>query len=610
MSQQEMAAWVERALENQAMTIIAESGTGTGKTFAYLVPALLSEKRVIISTGTRHLQEQLFNRDLPEVKKRLAAPGKTALLKGRANYLCLHHLDDALVDRRPPPNAEQTNQLASINRWAETTQSGDVGEIKDVPDDASVWSWVTSTTETCLGSKCDFYEKCFVNKARKNAQTADIVVVNHHLFCSDIVLKEDGFGQLLPGYDAVIFDEAHQLPGIASSFLGKSVSTRQIEKLCADILEAEKLEQSAVALYEWLTCVSDGVHAIQSIKLNKAKGGFDELMRAPGLPQKIDVLRDALFTLTNQLENAAPAGERLKRCYERAMDLSGRVDELWSRGDDQNVKWYELNGRNLRLHATPVDVGKIWQSRVNAEPRSWIFTSATLAVGEDFSLFQNAMAINDAHTVCWPSPFDFKKQALLYLPQNLPDPRERLYTEHVMDVAINVLKITRGRAFLLFTSYRALNAAAAIAASFPYPILVQGTAPKSDLLDRFRQTSNAVLLGTHSFWEGVDVQGEALSCVLIDKLPFAPPDDPVLQARLKVLEQQGGNAFIDYQLPQAVITLKQGVGRLIRNESDSGLLVLCDPRITSKTYGRKFVSSLPAMNTTSDLKTVSAFFKA
>ena len=607
--QQDMAAHIERALADQS-ALIAESGTGTGKTFAYLVPALLSGKKVLVSTGTRNLQDQLFHRDLPAMRDALARPVSTALLKGRANYLCLHRLERAEVEVRFAGKRE-AGQFAHVRDWANRTRSGDVSELAEVPEDSALWPLVTSSVDNCIGSNCDRYNDCFVNKARREALAAEVLVVNHHLFFADLALREEGFGQLLPGVEAVIFDEAHQLPEIASNFFGQHVSSHQLVGLCRDSVTEEIKEQSAVA---GLRAAAEKTEkAVADLRLvfgaEPQRAAWGAVAGRKGFRSALDALRDHLTDLTNLLDQAAAKGTGLANCFRRASAYLDRLQLLSDTPPPDYIPWFETGARSFMLRLTPMDVATPFRAAMADHPRAWIFTSATLAIDGNFDHFRSQLGLDEAETGVWESPFDYPHQALMYLPSGLPEPSAPDYTERVLEAALPVLGASRGRAFLLFTSHRALRIAAdSLPGRIPYPLLVQGTAPRAELLDRFRKQGNAVLLGTSSFWEGVDVRGESLSCVIIDKLPFASPDDPVLQARATAMEEAGRNPFRDYQLPTAVITLKQGAGRLIRDVHDRGVLMLCDPRLRSKGYGKTFLASLPPMTRTSALADVQRFF--
>ncbi len=608
-AQQEMAASIERALADYS-TFIAESGTGTGKTFAYLVPALLSGKKILISTGTRHLQDQLFHRDLPIVRDALAVPVTAALLKGRANYLCRHHLERAETELRFGGKRDQAN-LVRIRDWAGRTKRGDIAEVSGIPEDSELWPLVTSTAENCLGGDCAHYDECFVNRARREALAADVVVVNHHLFFADLALREEGFGQLLPGVEAVIFDEAHQLPEVASNFFSLSLSSHQLVGLCRDAIAEDVKEHSGVA--ELPPAAQQLEKAAADFRLafgvEPRRDSWGRLNDPKAVRAALDGLKSRLTRFSSVLEAAAGKGQGLANCARRASDLLDRLLMISENPPAEYVAWYETTTRSFTLYLTPLDIAASFKQCAGAGRKSWIFTSATLAINKSFAHFQAQLGLDEAETGLWDSPFDYARRTLLYIPPGLPVPAAPDYTDRVLDVALPVLRASRGRAFLLFTSHRALKAAATrLRDALDYPLLVQGDAPRSELLRRFRAAGNAVLLGTGSFWEGVDVRGEALSCVIIDKLPFASPDDPVLQARAAAMEQAGRSPFMEYQLPEAVIALKQGVGRLIRDEADRGVLVLCDPRLLSKGYGKSFLASLPPMPLTRRLEDVEEFF--
>jgi ATP-dependent DNA helicase DinG len=608
-AQQDMAARIEQAI-NDHTVFIAESGTGTGKTLAYLVPAILSGKKILISTGTKALQDQLFQRDLPMIRAAMGVPVTTALLKGRANYLCLHRLERAEVETRFG-NAARNEHLRKIREWSGRTASGDTSELADVPEDVDVWPQVTSTPENCLGSACDDFNRCFVNKARRDALAAEILVVNHHLFFADLVLREEGFGQLLPGVEAVIFDEAHQLPDIASNFFGNTVSSQQLQGLSRDSITEEHKEHSAVEGLEAAARRLD--KAVADLRLSLGveprRGAWGKIEGHKPFQDALSALRVALTQLSALLERAAAKGTGLANCWRRSQDLLDRVFLLCEQPPPEHVRWFETSTRHFVLRMTPMDIATPFHQCLADGKKAWVFTSATLAVGNSFTHFQSQLGLNEAETAQWESPFDYATQALLYVPRGLPPPSVPDYTERVVELALPVLEASRGRAFMLFTSHRALRLAAdRLPGRIAYPLLVQGSAPRSELLQRFRDLGNAVLLGTGSFWEGVDVRGEALSVVIIDKLPFASPDDPVLQARGEAMEREGRSAFMEHQLPNAVIALKQGAGRLIRDVHDKGVLMLCDPRLLSKGYGKIFLASLPPLRRTHDPAVVQAFF--
>ena len=607
--QQQMADAVQRALEAQ-QTLIVEAGTGTGKTFAYLVAALLSQRRAVVSTGTRHLQDQLFHRDLPTVRKALNLPVQVAQLKGRANYLCQHRLSVARAEGRFA-SRDELDQLARVQDWSGRTRSGDIAELSSVAEDAAIWPRVTSTTENCLGQDCDWYGQCHVLVARRRAQDAELVVVNHHLLFADMALKEEGFGELLPAVDAFIMDEAHQLPDTASQFFGVSLGSRRLTELARDsIAESVREGGAATGLVDLARRVE---HAVADVRI--ALGGGEQRAawsvvagREP-VQRAVSDLIATLDALCAALEGDAARGRGLENCWKRALAARSDVRQATERATDAYVHWYETFRQSFRINLTPLDIaGPFSERRARLAP-TWVYTSATLSVDGGFGHFAHRLGLSEPVTLQLDSPFDYRRNALLYLPANMPEPNSDAYDAAVLEVARRVIAAAGGRTFLLFTSYRALNRArAALQDDLAYPLLVQGEAPRSELLTRFRELGNAVLLGTSSFWEGVDVRGDALSCVLIDKLPFASPGDPVLQARVDALRRQGGNPFVDVQLPHAVITLKQGVGRLIRDVGDRGVLVLCDPRLGTRGYGRAFLRSLPDMPRTSDFAAVTRFF--
>jgi ATP-dependent DNA helicase DinG len=607
--QQEMAETVGAALAQKGV-LICEAGTGTGKTFAYLVPTLLSGAKVIISTGTKSLQEQLFHRDLPLVRRALGSPVRAALLKGRSNYLCPQRLEVAGAGDLPGTQ-HYAQDLARIEAWAPLTNTGDISELPELSEDAGAWRYATSTTDNCLGQDCPALAGCFVLKARRAAMEADVVVVNHHLFFADMGLRDDGFGELLPGADGVILDEAHQVPEIATQFFGTALSSRQLIELARDCAAAYQQEAGdfsqlpeAVRLFERQTRdlrLALGV-ASRRVPWGELEGNREVRDGVTGLGRALSKVGEALSAV-------AERGKALESCHRRCLDLGERLTQVTRESETDYLRWVETREQSFTLHMTPLDIAGIFSGRMSARRCGWIFTSATLAVDGRFEHFAARLGLAERDEGLWESPFDFRHQALCYLPQEMPDPNAAGYTHRVIEVAIPVLQASRGRTFLLFTSHRALREAAQrLAGAVDYPLFVQGDAPRSRLLQQFRETPHAVLLGTSSFWEGVDVRGEALSCVIIDRLPFASPDDPVLQARYAAIREKGGNPFMDYQLPQAVIALKQGAGRLIRDAADRGVLVLCDPRIRTRAYGRVFLDSLPAMPRTRNLREVQKFY--
>jgi ATP-dependent DNA helicase DinG len=609
--QLEMSQAIGEAIERTGV-LVAEAGTGTGKTFAYLVPALLAGGKVIVSTGTKTLQDQLFDRDLPAVREALACGASIALLKGRANYVCLYRLRRASQEGRFATRDEAV-QIRKIERFAAVSTSGDRADLADVPEDAPVWAHATSTRDNCLGQGCPDYKDCFVMRARKNALAADVVVVNHHLFFADLVLREEGISELLPACNTVIFDEAHQLPETARMFFGETLSSAQLVELARDVrLELRAAGGASPELERVAVRVEKAARDLRLV-FGEANSrlGWSQALRLQGFADALTKLNGALSLLEQALAAQEGRSEGLDACLRRASGARHLLVRLRETEAGAEVRWVEVFSHSAQLHVTPLSSAELFRRQMNDHPRAWIFTSATLAVGEDFSHFTRELGVPEASTRRWASPFDFRRQALLYVPKAMPDPGEAGFTEAVIEAALPALRASEGRAFLLFTTLRALRRAHELLADrLPYPLLVQGTGSRSQLLARFRALGNAVLLGSQSFWEGVDVRGEALSLVVIDKLPFAPPDDPVLAARIEGVRSQGGNPFNDLQLPQAVLQLKQGAGRLIRDEADRGVLMLCDPRLIHKPYGRRILASLPPMPLTRELTEVERFFRA
>ncbi len=612
--QLEMARAVAEAIESNAV-LVAEAGTGTGKTVAYLVPALMSGGKVIISTGTKTLQDQLFDRDLPTVRHALKVPVTVALLKGRANYVCHYHLERALGGSRLPTR-EDARHLRLIERFARVSQTGDRSDCGTVPEGAGVWSYVTSTRENCLGSECPHYNRCFVMEARKQALAADVVVVNHHLFFADLVLRDEGVGELLPACNTVIFDEAHLLPETASLFFGESVSTSQYIELARDArLEGAASAKDCAALPEAAQALDKAARDLRLVfREDSGRLPLRVLEGRAAFESALATVLVRLDELAGVLREQAKRSEGLERCWQRALTLADCTERWRSGADGDRVRWAELLSYSLHLNSTPLSIADVFREQIEANARAWIFTSATLSVGGDFSHYCDEMGLGDAPSVSWESPFDYAHQALLYVPDGLPDPNTPEHTPAVIAAALPLVEASGGRAFMLFTSLRAMREGhALLRAAFDrhgwsFPLLAQGEGSRSELLERFRHLGNAVLVGSQSFWEGVDVRGEALSLVVIDKLPFAAPDDPVLAARIDKMNREGRSAFLEYQLPHAVITLKQGAGRLIRDEHDRGVLAICDARLFSKGYGRRILASLPPMHGTRDAHEAVGFF--
>ncbi|CAN7654857.1 ATP-dependent DNA helicase [Duganella sp. LjRoot269] len=620
-SQTEMAKAVAAAIASQT-TLIAEAGTGTGKTFAYLVPALLWGGKTIVSTGTKNLQDQLFLRDIPTVRAALQAPVSVALLKGRSNYLCHYHLERTLQNGRMT-SRDDVGHLREISRFLKMTNSGDKAELARVPENALIWNLVTSTRDNCMGSECQYYQDCFVMKARKEAQQADVVVVNHHLFFADVALKDSGIAELLPSANTIIFDEAHQLPDTATLFFGDTFSTSQVLELCRDVL-AEGLSNARDGA-DWGKVVTVVEKAARDLRLT-----FPQDIVRLSLPQiapssdffpALQTLKDELDGMLAVLETQAARAETLEQCRQRGLELAQKLVD-WKFDPKAKVEkgaeavfWVEAYASSLQLHKTPLSIAPIFNGQREGVPRSWIFTSATLAVKNDFSHFSEQMGLDGEPSKSWPSPFNYEQQGILYVPQGLPDPNSMGYTDAVLDHALPIIEAAGGKTFLLCTTLRAVKRAAERLRDefeqrgLPFPLFVQGDKGRTELLDQFRKAGNGVLIGSQSFWEGVDVRGDALSLVIIDKLPFAPPDDPVLAARIEVMEKQGKNGFMHHTLPEAIINLKQGAGRLIRDENDRGVLMLCDPRVISKPYGKRIWQSLPSFKRTREQAEVIEFFK-
>ncbi len=610
--QVDMAERIATAIHGCSV-FIAEAGTGTGKTFAYLVPALQSGGKVIVSTGTKTLQDQLFNKDLPMVREALKAPVRIALLKGRANYVCPYHLRRALADGRFLTRDDAAD-ARRISVFAKITHSGDKAECLDVPENSPVWNHATSTRENCLGQDCPDYRGCFVMQARREAMAADLVVVNHHLFFADLMLRDEGMAELLPACNTVIFDEAHQLPEVATLFFGDTISTAQVLDLARDA-RSEGLANARDCLE-----LQTGSRQIEKVARDlRLAVGVDggrfacgQLLEKPEFAPALKALEEEVGRFAAILEVQAQRAEGLEKCWQRAVELAARLGE-WQKASDGTVRWGEAYTQSLQLNSTPLDVAEIFRKQMGGHPRAWIFTSATLAVQGRFQHYCSELGLGEPETACWDSPFDYARQAVLYAPLGMPEPNSFGYTDAVVDAAFPALLAAGGRAFFLCTSLRAMRRTHELLKArledegHALPLLLQGEGSKNDLLQRFRHLGNAVLVGSQSFWEGVDVRGEALSLVVIDKIPFAPPDDPVLAARIEQMRQHGRNPFMEYQLPRAVINVKQGAGRLIRDETDRGVLMICDPRLLSKPYGRRVWQSLPPMKRTRELSEVIDF---
>ncbi len=636
-AQQRLTGAVADAFESREV-LLAEAGTGTGKTYAYLVPALLSGMKTILSTGTRALQDQLYHRDLPRVRDALGVGLKSALLKGRANYLCRYRTEQAKGDPRIVPGA-QAALFQRILAWGGRTRMGDLAELEALPDDSPLLPLVTSTADNCLGTECPFWNDCFVVQARQRAQAADIVVVNHHLLLADLALKQEGFGEILPGAQAFVVDEAHQLPELAAQFFGEGIGARPLVELARDALaECKGVPGALAALQAPARDLEQAVRALRAaLEPLPPRATQARALADPDASDAFDGLVSSLQALHGALAPWRDSAPGLDACHARAQEFCSRLarwrveergseslsrDDAFGYGDesdesdsdplsfDDDVRWYEATPRGFRLQRTPLDVSGPLRAHRERSRAAWVFTSATLAVDGGFEHVATRLGLDAPETLLLQSPFDWNAQALCYLPPNLPQPSARDFTSAMLGAVRPVLEASNGRAFLLFASHRALREAAQALRDGPWPLFVQGEAPRHVLLQRFRESGNGVLLGAASFREGVDVVGAALTVVVIDKLPFAAPDDPVFEARLEAIRRAGGNPFFDEQLPQAVIALKQGAGRLIRSETDHGVLVLCDPRLTGKGYGRVFLDSLPPLPIARSLAEVESFLAA
>ena len=615
--QRRMAERIAWAIAQREVLAI-EAGTGTGKTFAYLVPALLCGARVLISTGTRTLQDQLYHKDLPLVARALGRPARVALLKGRANYLCRYRLAQGEATLPLPLPAESAGAeapLERIRRWALTTRSGDLAEVAGLADSDPVWAEVTSTRDNCLGARCPELSRCHVALARRAAIEADVVIVNHHLLLADLALKEDGFGDLLGAADAVILDEAHQIPDLATQLFGAEVGSRRIELLLADI-EARLKGRGGAPPEGGLGLSSTAVRACLARLARALEGRSGRLEwheAEPLLGADLPVLHAELGRLTERLR-AGESDPALAALAERCADLTAALARIASPEGIEGARSVQPQRRGFTLSLMPFDIAPRFQALLGARACAWIFTSATLSLGEDFSHFTSRLGLGQADTLKIDSPFDFAAQSLLYLPEGLPTPSSPEHLAAVMRLARELIEAADGGAFVLFTSHRSLAQAAALwrsaGALAHLRLLVQGEAPRERLLEQFRADGNAVLFGTASFWEGVDVKGAALRLVVIEKLPFASPEDPLVRARIQYLERSGGNAFRDYQLPEAALALKQGVGRLIRSEADFGVVALCDPRLGTRGYGKVLLSALPPMTRTHRVAEAVAFLSA
>ncbi|MCL9783071.1 ATP-dependent DNA helicase [Vibrio sp. S4M6] len=611
-AQTDMAEAVYQAIGEQSQLVV-EAGTGTGKTFAYLVPVLLSGKKAIISTGSKNLQEQLFHRDLPLIANALGFYGQIALLKGRSNYLCLERLSKQLVESHSgDADPGMLTQLVKVRRWSSESKSGDLGECDDLAEDSHVIPAITSTNENCLGKECPSYSDCFVLKARRKAMDADLVVVNHHLFLADLAIKETGFGELIPEAEVFIFDEAHQLPDIASHYFGQSISSRQVHELAKDIelayrTEAKDMRQLQKVSAKLVQCASD-----LRIVLGDSgfRGNWREAIQSSAIKLEVERLIDALDFTIEVMKIALGRSQLLDAAFERANTIKGRIIRVCDVSITGYSYWFDTTPRHFTLHVTPLSVADKFHSHIEEQSGAWVFTSATLSVNDDFGHFTSRLGIQPKQHLHLPSPFDYQSQARLCVPRYLPEPNSAGLAQKLVEMLTPVIEQNKGRCFFLCTSHSMMRELAdRFRQVLELPVLVQGETSKQKTLAEFMELGDALLVATGAFWEGIDVRGDALSCVIIDKLPFTAPDDPLLKARIEDCRLQGGDPFSQVQLPDAVISLKQGVGRLIRDQHDRGALIICDNRLVTRHYGGIFLASLPPIPRTRDLERIMRFLK-
>jgi len=606
----DMAVAVEDALKTRSQLVV-EAGTGTGKTFAYLAPALKSKGKTIISTGSKALQEQLYHRDLPVLVKALGAAKKTALLKGRANYLCTYRLTQH-VAHVPTDDPDVMHQLAMVAKFASETHSGDLADCIGIEEDAKVLPYVSSTADNCLGKECPDFQECYIRKARLKAGDADVVVINHHLFFADMAVKESGFAELMPNADAYIFDEAHQLSEIASDYFGETMSTKKLVDLINDLRAIYRAEipdmlQLGKSLNKLETSVAD---LRLQFGVDGSRGDWREKLSNKLICSALHRVISDLEFVYQVLKLCLERSDKIEHPFERVLAFKGQLERVFDTAQTGFSYWYETTRRYLTINITPLNVSAKFALMMKESGSGFVFTSATLSVDNELSHFNASLGLKPKQSMMVDSPFDYENQALLCLPRYLPQSHEDNMPHAIVKLTLELIKSAKGRCFVLFTSYRMMHLVAeGLTTQMDYPVYMQGQMSKRIILEKFTRHGNAVLLGTASFWEGVDVRGSTLSCVIIDKLPFAAPDDPLLQAKMQDCQMQGKDPFAHIQLPQAVIALKQGVGRLIRDNKDKGVLVICDNRLVTRQYGQVFLKSLPPMRRTRSLEDANTFLK-
>ena len=613
-SQLEMARIVDDAFANKRQVVI-EAGTGTGKTLAYLIPAIRSGRKVVVSTATKSLQEQLFQKDVPFLQKHFAPNLKVALMKGRSNFLCrakVHQMDGQAVLK----GIDEVDWFTQIRDWEKLTETGDRSELTFLPDDSDLWNRIDARSDLCTGQKCHEFNSCFITAMHQRAHEADLIIVNHHLFFADLAIRDNDFGSILPEYSAVVFDEAHEIEDVASEYFGREVSSYQFEELGRDVEAALRMLQiEASVLRKYLVRMRErSRHFFENFPEREGRYPFDSPARRSFLERSREAYEDlsaSVKRVETELAALSPKPEEVVSLARRAAELRRELAFLLESEEKSYVYWYERRGRGIFLAATPIDVSQILRERLFGQFDTVVLTSATLAVGGRFDYLKQRLGVLPSTEVVLPHEFNFKEQALLYIPRTLPDVRNPAFPASAAEEILKLLGISHGRAFCLFTSYAQMKEIfERVSGRVKYPLLLQGTAPRSTLLDRFRSTPNAVLFATATFWQGVDVPGAQLSCVIIDKLPFAVPSDPIVAARVRALQEDGRNAFAEYQVPEAVLALKQGFGRLIRSKTDRGILAILDNRIQRMQYGRIFLESLPEYSITQDLAEVGRFMQS